>query len=128
MSISLFWLEMGADGVSPSTSPANHQKLNVIQKQAFHFLAGEGWQWGLSPLTSLSNHQKLNKSKNGAFHFFGWRVQMGFESINQPGQSSEVEHNFKMSISYFWLERGGRRDLSTSTSLADHQKLNIIQK
>ena len=25
---------------------------------------------------------------------------MGFESINQPGQSPEVEHNPKMSISF----------------------------
>ena len=32
---------------------------------------------------------------------------MGFESINQPGRSSEVECNPKMSISFFWLERGG---------------------
>ena len=37
---------------------------------------------------------------------------MGFESIDQPGRSSEVEHNPKMSISFFWLERGGRWDLS----------------
>ena len=26
---------------------------------------------------------------------------MGFESIDQPSQSSEVEHNPKMSISFF---------------------------
>ena len=53
---------------------------------------------------------------------------MGFESIDQPGQSSEVDRNPKMSISFFWLERGGRWDLSPLTSRADHQKLNIIQK
>ena len=53
---------------------------------------------------------------------------MGFESIDQPGSSSEVERNLKMSISFFWLERGGRRDLSPLTSLVDHQKLNVIQK
>ena len=34
----------------------------------------------------------------------GW--QMVFESIYQPSQSSEVEHNPKMSISLFWLEMG----------------------
>ena len=56
----------------------------------------------------------------------GW--QMGFESIDQPGQSPEVEHNPKMSISFFWLKRGGRWGLSPSTSPADHQKLNVIQK
>ena len=57
----------------------------------------------------------------------GWR--MGFETIEQPGQSSEVEHNPKMSFFFFfWLERGGGQGSSPSTSPADHQKLNIIQK
>ena len=83
--------------LNQSTSPANHQKLNVIQKHAFYFLAAEGWQ-------------------------------MGFESINQPSRSSEVECNPKMSILFFWLERGGRWGWSPSTSPANHQKLNIIQK
>ena len=80
-----------------STSPANHQKLNVIQKQAFYFLAAEGWQ-------------------------------MDFESIDQLGWSLEVECNPKTSILFLWLERGGRRGSSQSTSPADHQKLNVIQK
>ena len=53
---------------------------------------------------------------------------MGFESINQPGRSSEIEHNPKMSISCCWLERGGRWGSSPLTSPADHQKLNVIQK
>ena len=53
---------------------------------------------------------------------------MGFESIDQPGRSSEVEHNPKMSISFFWLERGGRWGSSPLTSPANHQKLNVIQK
>ena len=71
MSILFFWLEMGGRwGSSSPTSPGNHQKLNVIQKWAFYFLAGEGWQ-------------------------------MGFESIDQPGWSSEVECNPKMSILFF---------------------------
>ena len=42
MSILVFWLERGGGwGSSPSTNPTNHQKLNVIQKQAFHFF---GWR------------------------------------------------------------------------------------
>ena len=53
---------------------------------------------------------------------------MGFESIDQPGQTPEVEHNFKTRILFFWLERGGRWGLSPSSSPADHQKLNVIQK
>ena len=98
MSISLFWLERGCRwGSSSSTSPADHQKLSIIQKWAFHYLAGESWQ-------------------------------MGFESINQPSRSSEVECNTKTSISFFWLERGVRWGSSPSTSPADHQKMNVIQK
>ena len=31
---------------------------------------------------------------------------MGFESIYQPGRSSEVEHNPKMSISFFLAGEG----------------------
>ena len=53
---------------------------------------------------------------------------MGFESIDQPGQTPEIERNSKTRILFFWLERGGRWGLSPSTSPADHQKLNIIQK
>ena len=52
---------------------------------------------------------------------------MGFKSIDQPGRSSEVECNPKMSILFFWLERGGRWGSSPSTSPANHQKLNVIQ-
>ena len=53
---------------------------------------------------------------------------MGFESIDQPNRSSEVECNPKTSILFFWLERGGRWGLSPLTSRTDHQKLNVIQK
>ena len=53
---------------------------------------------------------------------------MGFESINQPSPSPEVERNPKMSISYFWLERCGGQGSSPLTSSAHYQKLNIIQK
>ena len=56
----------------------------------------------------------------------GW--QMGLESINQSGRSQEVESNPKMSILFFLLERGGGQGSSPSTSPADHQKLNVIQK
>ena len=37
---------------------------------------------------------------------------MGFESIDQPNRSSEVDCNPKTSISIFELERGGRWGLS----------------
>ena len=56
----------------------------------------------------------------------GW--QMGFESINQASELSEIEHNPKISISFFWLERGGRWGLSPLTSPGDHHKLNVMQK
>ena len=131
MSILLFWLERGGRwGLSSSTSPADHQKLNVIQKQEFHFFWLErGGGWGLSLSTSPADHQKLNGIQKEHFIFLageGW--QMGFESINQPGQSPEVERNPKTSILFFWLERGSGWGSSPSTSPANQQKLNVIQK
>ena len=53
---------------------------------------------------------------------------MGFESINLPGRSSEVECNPKMSISFIWLESCGGWGSSPITNSADYQKLNVIQK
>ena len=131
LSISFLWLERGGRwGSSSSISQADHQKLNVIQKWAFHFFWLErSGGWGSSPLTSLANHQKLNIIKIWAFHFLaGDRWWMGFKSINKPGWSSEVERHVKMSISFYWLERGGRWGLSSSISLTNHQKMNITQK
>ena len=45
---------------------------------------------------------------------------MGFESIDQPSRSSEVEHNPKMSISVF-LEMGGRQGVHGSSEV-EHSK------
>ena len=132
MSILFLCLERGGRrGSSPSTSLADHQKLNLIQKWAFHFFWLEmGGRWGSSPSTTSADHQKLNVIQKQAFNFFftgeGWWT--GFESIDQPGQSSEVECNPKMSIWFVWLKRGGRWVSSPSTSLANHQTLNVIQK
>ena len=131
MSILFFWLEMGGRwGSSPSTSPANHQMLNIIQKQAFYFFDWRGVAdgfWNHQPVRPIIRSWTWSKSK----HFIvvageGWRT--GFEFIDQPNRSSEVECNPKMSILFFWLERGGIWGSSSSTSPADHQKLNVIQK
>ena len=75
--------------------------------------------------------QSSEVERNPKMHFIvlageGWR--MGLESINQPSRSLEVEHNPKTNISLFWLERGGGWGSSPLTSLADHQKVNVIQK
>ena len=130
-SISHFWLERGGRwGSSPLTSLADHQKLNVIQKWAFQFFGWRGMVDGIRvhrPARPII--RSWMQSKNEHFTFLareGW--QMGFKFIDQPGQSSEVECNPKMNISFFWLERGGRWGSSPSTSPADHQKLNLIQK
>ena len=54
---------------------------------------------------------------------------MGFESIDQPGQTPEVECNSKTRILFFCLEiLDGGWGSSPSTNPADHQKLNVIQK
>ena len=75
-----------------------------------------------------SSEVECNPKMSISFYLAGEGWQMGFESIDQPGRSSEVEHNPKMSISFVWLERGGRWGSSPSTSPANHQKLNVIQK
>ena len=117
MSISFFWLERGGRwGSSLSTSPADHHKLNVIQKWAFYFLTRERWQTGFESIDQPGHHQKLNVIQKWAFYFFDWRgVVDGLEFIDQPRRSSEVERNPKMSISFFWLQRGGRWGSSPST-------------
>ena len=99
-------------------------------------MAGEGWQTGFESIDQPGQSSEVEHNpKNEHFIFLageGW--SMGFESIEvkkiivQPSRSSEVEHNPKISIFIFLLERGDRWGSSPSTSQADHQKLNIIQK
>ena len=130
MSIWFCWLERGGRwGSSPSTSPSDHQKLKVIQKWAFFFLAGERWQMGFESINQPANHQKLNVIQKWAFYFFAWRTVADGVRVHQPaGQSSGFECNPKMSILFFWLEKGGGWGSSPSTSPANHRKLNVIKK
>ena len=95
---------------------------------SFFWLERDG-RWGLSSSNSPTNHQKLNVTQKWAFHIFGWRGVVDEVQVHWPvWPTSDVECNTKMSISLFWLERGGGWGLSPLTSLADHQKLNVIQK
>ena len=131
MSISFFCLERGGRwDSSPLTSPTDHQKLNVIQKWAFHSLAGEGWWMGFESIDQPGWSPEIESNPKIGISFFWLETvgEMGFESIDQPGRSSEVECNPKMSISFYWLERGCRWGSSPLTSPANHQKLNINQK
>ena len=108
MSISFFWLETGGGwGSSPLTSPADHQKFNVIQKVAFHFFwLKRAGRWGSIPLTSLADHQKLNIIQKWAFHFIGWRGVVDGVWVHWPAWPIiQSECNPKMSISFYWLER-----------------------
>ena len=107
-----------------------NQKLIIIQIWAFHFF---GWR---KVADGVRVHwlawliiRSWTKSINEHFMFLaGEAWWMGFRSIYQPGWSSEVEQNPKISISFFWLERVGRLGSSPSTRPADHQKFNVIQK
>ena len=85
------------DGFESIDQSGQHQKLNVLKKRAFHFLAGEGW----------------------------W---MGFESITQPGQSSEVERNPKKKHFIFLAGEGWWMGFESIDKSGQHQKLNVIQK
>ena len=163
MSISFFWVEKGGGwGSSPSTSPANHQKLNIIKIWAFHFLAGDRWWmgfksidkpgwslevehnrkmsisflWlerggglGLSPLTSPANHQKLNVIQKVAFHFFGWRGLADGVRVHWPARLIIRSWTYSKNEHFILLVgEGWQMGSSPSTSLANNQKLNIIQK
>ena len=129
MSISFLWLERGGGwGLSPLTSPADHQKLNVIQKWYFILLAGEGWQMGFESIDQPGWSSKVNIIQKWAFHFFGWRRVADGVRVHWPAWLIiRSEHNPKRSISFYWLERAGRWTLSQLTSLADHQKLNVVK-
>ena len=69
-----------------------------------------------------SSEVEHNAQMSILFFFAGEGLRIGSESIDQPNRSSEVERNPNMGILFFWL--GSR----PSTSLANHQKFNIIQK
>ena len=104
MSILFCWLQRGGRwGSSPSTSPADHQKLNVIQKWAFHFF---GWRgvangvWVHRPAWLIIRSWTYSKNKN-FIYLAGEGWQMGFKSIDQPCQSSEVECNPKRAFHFF---------------------------
>ena len=117
-------------GFKSIDQPCQSSEVEHNPKMSISFFWLEsGGEWGLSPSTSLANHQKLNVIQKWAFYFFGLRgVTVGVLVHWPAGQSSKVECNPKRSILFFWLERGGRWGLSPSTSLANHQKLNLIQK
>ena len=130
MSISFSWLERGGEwGLSPLTSPADHQKLNKSQKWAFHFFGWRGWQMGFESIDQPGWTSEVNIILKWAFHFFGWRGVADGVQVHQLAQPIiRSERNPKMSISCFWQERGGGWGLSPSTSSANYQKLNVIQK
>ena len=88
-----------------SDHSANHQKLNIIQKWAFHFLMTEG-----------------------AFLC----ILVDFHHSNCSANHQKLNHNPKMSNSFF-DDLGGAFlctlvNFHFSDHLADHQKLNVIQK
>ena len=99
---------------------------------SFFWLERSGGR-GSSPLTSLADHQKLNVIQKRAFYFFGWRGWwMGFESIDQPSRSSEVERNPKMSIAIFLAGEGWRMGFESinqpgrSSEVEHNPKMSIL--
>ena len=91
-----------------SDHSADHQKLNIIQKWTFYFLITQGAFF--------------------IFLHFSQHFLLGL-----LGRSSKVEHNPKTNILFWWLMGPFSIfcilvNILCSDCLADHQKLNIIQK
>ena len=87
MSISLLWVETGGRwGLNPSTNHANHQKLNIIQKWAFHFLAGEVWQMLFEFIyqPGWSSEVECNPKMNISFFCLGSGGGWGSSPLNSP--------------------------------------------
>ena len=103
-----------------------------LKNEHFIFLAGEGWQMGFESIDQPANHLDLNVIQKWAFYFFGWRKVEDGVRVHQPaGQSSGFECNPKMSILFFWLERGGRMGFesinqpSQSSEVEHNTKMSI---
>ena len=130
MSLLFCWLERGGRwGWVHRPARAITRSWKSSKNEHFIFLDGERWQMGFESINQPANHQKLNVIQKWAFYFFAWRTVADGVRVHQPaGQSSGFECNPKMSILFFWLERGGRWVSSPLTSPDDHQKLNVMQK
>ena len=121
-SISFYWLERaGRWTLSQLNSLADHQKLNVIENWAFHFY---GWRGVADEVQVHQSARQIIRSERNpkmgiSFFLAGEEWWMGFESIDQPGQSSEVEHNQNMCISFF-----GRRQVVDGVQV--HQQARLI--
>ena len=120
----------------------DHQKLNIIQKQAFYFLVTQGAYFHISGwlllLGSLSQSSEVECNPKTR-HFIFWWLRGPFFAfwltfvawITQPIIRSWT-CNPKMSISFF-DDLGGLSFTfwfnfhAAQIDLADHQKLNIIQ-
>ena len=131
----IFWLQRGCGwGLSPSTSPADHQKLNVIQNWAFYFLAGEGWWTGFESIDQpgwLSEDERNPKMSISSYDNLGGLFSHFTQILllQSLSWSSEIEHNPKLSISFF-DDLGDlfciTVDFCCLDHLANHQKLNVI--
>ena len=125
---------------------ANHQKLNVIQKWTFYFSMIKGaffvflhfgrrfLLWSLGQSSEVEHNPKMNilffNDLGGLFVFL--RFGRCF-LLRLLGWSSEVEHNPEMNIWFFddlgaFLFFSILINIFCSDCLADHQKLNVIQK
>ena len=106
--------------VHQSARPIIRREHNPKTSISFSWLE-RGGEWGLSPPTNPADHQKLNVIQKWVFHFIVWRGVMDGVWVHRPAWPIiRSEHNPKVSISFFWLEKGGRWGSSPSTRLADH--------
>ena len=130
--ILFFWLRGVADRVRVHW-PAQLiiRSWTYSKNEHFIFMVGEGWQTGFKPIDQpdRSSEVECNPKMSILFIWLGRGGRWGLSPSTSPADHSEVERNPKMSILFFLLETGGRWViLNLLTGLADHQKLNVIQK
>ena len=102
-SISFYWLERGGRwALSPLTSQADHQKLNVIKKSAFHFFGRRGVADGVQVHQLAQSIIRSERNPKISILFFGWRAVVDGVRVHWPAQP----------IIRSWTERSRNLDRS----------------
>ena len=99
MRISFFWVERGGRlGFSSSNSPANHQKLNKIQKWAFHFFGWRGVQMRFESINQLGWSSEVQRNTKMRISFY-WLERGGWWGLSP---STRPANHQKLNVFQKW--------------------------